>query len=106
VQFIDAGQLQLTPEQIEAIRTFLGDGFVGMLSSLNEPMEIQKRVTGTVTLQAVQPITPLWSLAEIFRLQGANAEAAELEQRARTLQVTYRVTETFFRLRQALRMVQ
>ncbi|HOU52450.1 MAG TPA: TolC family protein [Myxococcota bacterium] len=106
VQFIDAGQVQLTPEQIETLRTFLGDGFVGMLASLNEPMEIQKRVTGTVTLQAVQPITPLWSLAEIYRLQGANAEAAELEQQARRLQVTYRVTETFFRLRQALRMVE
>jgi outer membrane protein len=106
VQFIEAGDVTLTPDQIALIQSMLGDGFVGLLSKLNEPMETQKQVTGSVTLQAVQPITPLWSLAELYRMQGANLEATRLEHQAKELQVKYRVAETFFKLMSVLRMTE
>ncbi len=106
VQFIDAGAMQLTQEQIDLISGLMGEGFVGLLASLGEPMEVQKQVTGAVNLQVVQPITPLYSLASLYRMQGAALEAARLDQLARQDQVKFRIADTFFKLKSALQMTE
>ena len=106
VKLIDAGAISLTPDQIAAISGLLGDGFVGLLQNLGSPMETQKQVTSTVQLQAVQPITPLYSLASLYRMQGAALEASRLDQEARQQQVKFRIADTFFKLMSTLELTE
>lgn len=106
VQFIKAGAIDLTQEQIDMLTGLLGEGFVGLLGSLGNPMEVQKRTTGSVNLQAVQPITPLYSLAALYKMQGANLEATKLDQAAKELQVKFRIADTFFKLKSALQLTE
>jgi outer membrane protein TolC len=103
VEFVDSKSMSMTQEQIDLI-TSLGLG--GLLSSLGTPLETQKRLTSSVQLQAVQPITPLYSLASLYRMQGAALEAARLDQRAKEQQVKFRIADTFFKLMSALQLTE
>jgi outer membrane protein TolC len=106
VKLIDAGSMTLTADQIAAIQGLLGDGFVSLLSKLGDPMETQKRVTSSFNIQAVQPLTPLYSLASLYRMQGAALEATKLEVVAKQQQVKFRIADTFFKLMSALRLTE
>lgn len=76
-----------------------------MLGDLTQPLEVQEQLTGSVTLQAVQPLTPLYSLAQAYRVSGFEIEAANLEKLAIRNNLTFEVSDLFFKLRSALAMV-
>jgi len=106
VQLIDASKMTLTQDQIDLLTSMLGEGFVGLLSSLKQPMEVQKQITSSVQLQAVQPITPLYSLASLYKMQGAALEGARLDEEAKQLQIKFRIDYTFFKLMSALELTE
>lgn len=89
----------LLPEESKATFDKLLKGFGKM-----RDYQVQDQLTGQVTIQVVQPLTPLISLAALYRVYGAAEEAARLEVVAARSEVTFEVTQLFFQLMSALRM--
>jgi len=67
-------------------------------------MRVQDQRTSALSLSVTQPITPLYSLYQLYRVQGAGQESARLENAATRDAVRFRVTEAFFRLRSAMKL--
>lgn len=70
------------------------------------PFRVQDRTIYSVGLHATQVLTPLYSLYNLYRMEGAGEEASRLEVAATRDQVRYRITESFFRLRQAVKLAE
>lgn len=105
VTIIDPSQMP-TKEDLGDFGALVPDAFFQKFADLAKPMQVQDRVTGSVNLQAVQPLTPLYSLANLYRVQGAALEAARFDHAAKQASVTFQTTEVFFKLMSALRMVE
>lgn len=105
VQFIDPASLP-TKDDLGELGALIPDSFFQSFAELAQPIEVQERVTGSVNVQAVQPLTPLYSLANLYRVQGAALEAARFEQAAKQATITFETTEVFLKLMSAMRMVE
>ncbi len=105
VQFVDPASLP-TKDDLGDLGAIIPDSFFQSFAELAKPMEVQKQVTGSVNVQAVQPLTPLYALANLYRMQGAALEAARFDQAAKQATVVFQTTEVFFKLMSALRMVE
>jgi outer membrane protein TolC len=115
VSFIDAGTMTIDPVKLQnEIGTLLPPAtfpetnkLFGSLATLTgSTMRVQDRTTGSVVLQAVQPITPLYSLASLYKLSQAGREVAELAQKGTAETVRFRVSEAFFRVLSAQKMIE
>ncbi len=89
----------LLPEESKATFGKLLTGFSKM-----RDYQVVDQLTAKVTLQVVQPLTPLISLASLYRVYGAAEEAARLEVVAARSDMTFEVSQLFFQLMSALRM--
>lgn len=67
--------------------------------------QVMDQLTASATLQVVQPLTPLISLASLYRVYGAAEEAARIEVVAVRSDLTFEVSQLFFQLMSALRMM-
>jgi outer membrane protein TolC len=101
VTFVDPAALP-SPEEMAAFPDFLK----GLLTNFSKPMKVMDRLTGSVTVQAVQPITPLWSLVRVREAMAQGERAAELSQETVRETVRFRVAEAFFRVLMVQRMAE
>lgn len=89
----------LLPEESKATFGKLLTGFSKMRN-----YQVQDQVTASVTVQAVQPLTPLISLASVYKVYGAAEDAAKFEALSERNNIAYEVSELFFQLMSARRM--
>jgi len=73
----------------------LGMQFMGITFPLRD--KYTRSVSATVT----QSITPLWTILEAYRLRDLGLDVAEIDRQTRRNDVTYQVTEAFYRTLQA-----
>lgn len=73
--------------------------------STSMDFQVMERLTGEVVLQAVQPLSPLYSLANAYLARKAAHLAARYDQEADRNTTRHNVTEAFFRLRSVSSMV-
>lgn len=105
VQFIDPDRLP-KKEDLGDLGALIPDTFFDAFADLAKPMTVQEQVTGSVNIQAVQPLTPLYALAHLYRMQGEAVEAARFERAAKQAQVAYQTAEIYLKLMSALKMVE
>ncbi|HOC99441.1 MAG TPA: TolC family protein [Myxococcota bacterium] len=91
----------LIPEESKATFGKLMNGLSKMRN-----YQVADQLTASVTIQAVQPLTPLISLAAAWRAYGAAEDAARLEAVAERNNITYEVSQVFFQLMSAIRMTE
>lgn len=105
IEFVDPSSIP-DPDELGPLKDLLPESFLNLFQELGQPVQVMDRVTGSVTLQALQPLTPLYSLAHLYRMQGFSEEAARASHAAKRSQITFRTAETFFKLMSALRMAE
>ena len=97
---------------VDIAGSFLSILPAGMMTTLGidpskiPPMRVQDRLTWAVNLQAVQPLTPLYPLYYLWRVNRLNEDAANITQEGNRDAVRYRVSEAFFRVLAAQRMIE
>ena len=113
VSFIDANagglnQAALAADLVKFGQAYpaLGGLFGGLMSGLSTPTRVQEQLTGSVSLQVVQPLTPLYSMVSLYKMNQLGEEAAELGQEGTKTTVRFKVAEAFFRVLAAQRMVE
>lgn len=104
VEFIDPASLP-GPGDLGDFGALIPQSFFDKFTDLAKPQTVQERITGAVNIQAVMPLTPLYSLAHLYRLQGASVEAAKFERLAKRDEVVYQTTDLFLKLMSAIRML-
>ncbi|MBL6975070.1 MAG: TolC family protein [Deltaproteobacteria bacterium] len=92
----------LPPDLIAFIQTVLPSD---QTLSTSMDFQVMERLTGEVVLQAVQPLSPLYSLANAYLARKAAHLAALYNQEADRNTARHNVTEAFFRLRSVTSMV-
>jgi len=106
-------EFDMPPDMIDLFGTMiekLGPMFPGDIpedASLEfPPFLVQKRLTCETVLQAAQPLSPLYSLANAYKARNAAHKAARLDLEAARNTVRFNITEAFFRLRSIRSMVR
>lgn len=113
VSFVETGAMAVDPVKLQQeLGTLLAPFpetqklFGSFASLMGSQTRVQERTTGSVALQAVQPLTPLYSLISLYKMNRASHEAAEITAEGVAQTVRFRVAEAFFRFLSAQRMVE
>lgn len=95
-------EIEMPQELVDLVKPLLPAGQILEFP----PMKVQERLTGEVVVMAVQPLSPLYSLANAYLARKAahNATIHDLEAARNT--VRHNVTEAFFRLRSIRSLVE
>lgn len=70
------------------------------------PMTTREDVTKSLSLSIIQPLTPLWSIYEGYKVQDLGVDVAKIKLEATRRDVSFQVIEGYFRILQAMRLVE
>ena len=59
-------------------------------------LRVMDQTTAELSLVVAQPLTPLYSLVSLYKLQGHNELAAQAEARAKAQELAYKVAQAYF----------
>jgi outer membrane protein TolC len=71
-----------------------------------EPMTLRAQTTSSLNVILAQPLTPLWSIFENYRLKDLGVDVASLRRDSVRRESAFQVTEAYFRVLQAQRLVE
>ncbi|MBI5507447.1 MAG: TolC family protein [Deltaproteobacteria bacterium] len=71
-----------------------------------QPMPVREQYTKAVTATVTQPLTPLWTIYEAYRLRDLGVDVAAIRRQMTQNDVAYQVTEAFYRALQARGLAQ
>jgi outer membrane protein len=71
-----------------------------------EPVTLRAQTTTALTLTVAQPLSPLWSIFENYRIRDLGVDVASLKRQAAHRDTAFQVTEAYFRVLQAERLVE
>ncbi len=70
------------------------------------PLSVRDQTTSAFSVSLVQPLVPLWGIYEGYRGAALGVDLAELRRAGAQRDIAYQVTEAFYRLLQAMRLVE
>lgn len=71
-----------------------------------EPIVVREQTTASLSITAAQPITPLWSLFESYKLRDLGLDIARVRAEVGRRDLAFQVTEAFFRVLQAEKLAE
>ena len=79
--------------------------FTGQLAPLAQPIELRAQTTWSASFTLAQPIASLWTIKEAYALRKMGVDLAELQRKAARRDIAFQVTEAYYRVLQAMRLV-
>jgi len=73
-------------------------------SDLDKSIELRAQTTWSASLTLAQPIASLWTINEGYALRKMGVDLAELQRKAARRDITFQVTEAYYRVLQAMRL--
>jgi outer membrane protein TolC len=77
----------------------------GPLAALAQPIELRAQTTWSASVTLAQPIASLWTINEGYALRKMGVDLAGLQRKATRRDVAFQVTEAYYRVLQAMRLV-
>jgi outer membrane protein len=75
------------------------------LAALANPIELRAQTTWSASVTLAQPIASLWTINEGYALRKMGVDLAGLQRKATRRDVAFQVTEAYYRVLQAMRLV-
>jgi outer membrane protein TolC len=86
-------------------KTDFADPNTPQLAALAKPIELRAQTTWSASFTLAQPIASLWTINEGYALRKMGVDLAGLQRKATRRDVAFQVTEAYYRVLQAMRLV-
>ncbi|HEY8091030.1 MAG TPA: TolC family protein [Polyangiaceae bacterium] len=70
------------------------------------PFTVRDAFTWTASVSIIQPLTPLWSIYDQYKVQDLGVDVAALKRKVTRREIAFQVTQAYYRLLEASRLAE